>query len=224
MTTFDPVIFITVRDRVTDLRALVDWLESAGHQRIVLVDNQSTYEPCVDYLANTPHGVVYVDANAGARAVWDCNLLPDDWFVVTDPDIVPTIDCPLDAVAHLRELLDRWKAYDKAGLGLYLEDVPADMPSLDWERRLLHPRRELGDFWAGELAPGVHGSLVDTTFALHRPGTAFLYEALRCGAPYQARHSSWYVREPGPEDRYYLEHVPEDLRGPLGSSWAERAA
>ena len=55
---FDPPIVICSRDRVWCLRRLVDWLERAGHERIVIVDNASTYEPLLDYLDGSPHQVV----------------------------------------------------------------------------------------------------------------------------------------------------------------------
>jgi len=212
---FDPPIYVNVRDRVTPLRALVAWLERAGHQRIVLLDNASTYEPCVEYLKATPHDVVCLGANLGSQALWRAGLQPNGWYVYTDPDVLPTPLCPLEAVAHLRDVLDRHSGYSKAGLGLYLDDVPETMPSLWWERRLLTPHPD--DSWPGELEPGVYGSLIDTTFALYRPGMGFTYRAIRCGAPYQARHASWYVTEPGEEDRYYLDHA---LQGREASSWA----
>ena len=208
---FDPPIFINVRDRVTPLRQLVGWLERAGHENIRLIDNASTYEPLLDYLDDTPHPVIRLARNAGSRSIWELGIVPEhDWFVYTDPDVIPTEHCPVDLVAHLHGVLRRHGEYGKAGPGLYLDDVPATLPSLSWER---------GPVINGpELEPGARRSLIDTTFALHAPGADFRYEAIRCDAPYQARHASWYVTTPGPEDVYYLEHA---IAGPLGSSWAQ---
>ena len=54
-------IFIVVRDLLSPLQQLVAWLERAGHERIVLIDNDSTYPPMVEYLVGyTAHG----------RALW----------------------------------------------------------------------------------------------------------------------------------------------------------
>ncbi|HEY1740019.1 MAG TPA: hypothetical protein VGI86_14990, partial [Acidimicrobiia bacterium] len=150
---FDPPIIINCRDRVTPLRNLVDWCERAGHERIVLLDNASTYEPLRDYLASMPHDVLQLDENLGSRALWRCRaseFLRSDWFVYTDPDIIPIDDCPDNAVAVLRDALDSDKlGHSKAALGLYLDDVPTSMPSLSWEMRLLNPHPK--DAWMGHI-------------------------------------------------------------------------
>jgi hypothetical protein len=206
----DVPVFITCRDRLKDLRRLVEWLELAGHRRITFLDNASSYTPLLRYMAASKHEVRWLGGNLGSRALWAAEMVPDEPFVLTDPDIIPLDSCPLDAVAHLQRLLDDHPGYPKAGLGLYLEDTP-DFPSKDWERSL-HSR---------EIAPGAFDSLIDTTFALYRPGSEFAYEAIRTGQPYVARHSSWYVTEPDAEDRYYLDRA---ATGVTGSSWKEGLA
>jgi hypothetical protein len=203
--------FILCRDRLKDLRRLIDWLERAGHDRITFLDCASAWPPLLDYLHASPHSVVRLE-NLGSRALWEAGLAPSDTrFILTDPDVLPLDSCPLDAVEHLHRLMDEHK-HPKVGLGLYLDDVPADMPSLGWERDLASKGRE--------IAPGVLDSLIDTTFALYEAGTAFQYEALRTGAPYLARHASpaWYGGELSEEDRFYLERAET---GPTGSSWKE---
>lgn len=232
MRDFDPPIIINCRDRVTPLRKLVAWLELAGHERIVLLDNASTYAPLLAYYRETPHTVVRLHRNCGSRALWagarsgqihDSLHLLDDWFVYTDPDIVPTEDCPFEAVDYLREALDAHPQFDKAGLGLYLADLSPDMPSLEWERSLVASERMLD--------ARCYSSLVDTTFALYRPGSDFCFEAIRMGWPWQARHESpaWYGGDLTDENRYYLEHAEgantangAPLPGCIiGSSWKD---
>ncbi len=96
---------ITSRDRLTPLRSLVTWLEEAGHQRIVLVDNDSSFGPPLEYYEQTPHEVLRLGANLGHLAVWEAGVLDrighQGMFVVTDPDVVPDKGCPPDAVEHL---------------------------------------------------------------------------------------------------------------------------
>ncbi|MHB1950168.1 MAG: glycosyltransferase family 2 protein [Acidiferrobacteraceae bacterium] len=212
---FDPPILITCRDRVRDLRALVAWLEAAGHQDITLVDNASTWPPLLDYLAQSPHRVVRSSRNLGKTAIWQLGLAPTDgWFVHTDPDVVPHENCPSTLIRRLRGLLLRHDGWPAAGPGLYLEDVPASMTSLQWERGPVINGRE--------LEPGARASLIDTTMALYRPGFDPSRHGLPCQAirtehPYVARHGSWYVTAPDDEDRYYLAHAEA---GAHASSWA----
>ena len=208
----DIPIFINVRDRVTPLRELVAWLERAGHERIVLLDNDSAWPPLLEYLKETPHTVHRFGENLGSQSLWRAGMVPDERFVFTDPDIVPIEDCPFDAVAHLASLLDEYPEHRKAGLGLYLDDLPRSLPCLEWERSLVSPLRQVDN--------GVFDSMIDTTFALYEPGSVFGLAALRTGHPYQARHVSWYVT-PGrvsAEDRYYLKRAKA---GPGASSWAQ---
>jgi hypothetical protein len=47
MNTVTTPVIIIVRDRLKPLALLVDWLERAGAQRLVLLDNDSTYPPLV---------------------------------------------------------------------------------------------------------------------------------------------------------------------------------
>ncbi len=202
-------VFIPIRDRVTPLRSLIDWLERAGHDEVWLIDNASTYGPLLDYLDSTPHRVVRLDQNLGHRSPFLSGVVQREaagrHFVISDPDVVPDDQCPLDAVAHFRGLLDRHPEIDKVGFGLRIDDLPPDQPLADdivaWESR----------FWADEVEPGVYRADIDTTFALYRPLDRRHREdrALRTGAPYLARHLPWYV---GPadltdEDRWYREHA-----------------
>lgn len=211
MTTQYPV-FITVRDRVTCLAALVQWLESAGQERIYLLDNDSTYPPLLDYLAASPHTVVRLGANVGHRAAWESGAIAAvcgdrEHFVVTDPDVVPVEECPADALDVFREILDLIPDCSKAGFGLRIDDLPVGFTFRNdvvaWESR----------FWTNELAPGIYAAPIDTTFALHRPGTPYqLTGAVRTGMPYVARHLGWYVDsgDPSDEDAYYQAHARRD--------------
>lgn len=211
---FDPPVFINARDRASVLKRLVAWLERAGHERITILDNDSTYPESVEYLDASPHEVVRLGENLGSRALWLSGRAPDEPYIYTDPDIIPIEDCPLDAVERFKHLLDRYP-YPKVGFGLYLDDLPADFRYRSWET---------GPQIQGTLIePGARHSLIDTTFALYRPGiTDFRYEALRTEYPYQARHvsPSWYGGELTDEDRFYLERA---IQGPAGSSWAQVA-
>lgn len=71
-----PVI-ITVRDRLSCLRQLLNWLEGAEQHEIWLCDNASTFPPLVEFLKTTKHNVVYNNFNLGHRAPWLSGLVPN---------------------------------------------------------------------------------------------------------------------------------------------------
>jgi len=202
-------VFINTRDRVAPLRKLVAWLERASTQRIVIVDNASTYPPLIDYLERSPHAVVRLKENLGQAAPWKSNVIhefagPGARYAETDPDVLPDDDCPLDAVEHFSELLDRYPEVDKVGFGLRIDDLPSHY------RHAEAVRRWEGRFWTDAVEPGVFRAPIDTTFALYRPDRLPAMEpALRTGAPYVARHLPWYSNSarPSREQRYYLRHA-----------------
>jgi hypothetical protein len=206
-------IFINCRDRVTPLRKLVAWLELAGHDNITLLDNASTWEPLLHFYRETPHKVLYLNENLGNRALWDAGLVPGERFVYTDPDQVPMDETPLDMVAHLGELLDRYPEAVKAGPGQYWDDLPEPWHTdVQPELNALHSPNNL-------VEPGVHMSAVDTTFALYPAnGGCPIAPALRLDMPYMVRQSSLYIVELDDENRHYCEHAI--LGAANGSSWA----
>jgi hypothetical protein len=197
-------VFINCRDRVTPLRGLVDWLERAGVEEITFLDNDSAYEPLLAYYEETPHRVVRMAKNWGKHSLWAApeaeGLTGDRPFVYTDPDVVPSEDCPLDAIDHFGELLDRYRGINKVGFGLRIDDLPAQYAHRDavlaWE----------GQMWQWPLGDGNYFASIDSTFALHRAGAGIRpAEAVRTGAPYLARHTTWYIDSESPpeEDLFY---------------------
>lgn len=209
-----PVI-ITVRDRLSPLLLLLEWLERVEQHEIWLCDNDSTYPPMVDFLASTDHRVVRNSRNLGHRAPWLSGLAAelgaDRPFVVTDPDVVPCETCPEDAVEYFAETLRLHASIDKVGFSLRTDDLPAHFAHresvVSWERQ----------FRDNEFAPGFHFAPIDTTFAVYRPGFGHQNaRSLRSQPPYEARHLPWYEDSANPteEQVYYVRHADR-----LVSNW-----
>jgi predicted SAM-dependent methyltransferase len=203
-------IFIVSYNRVTPLRAQVQWLLAAGYTNIFVLDNNSTYPPLLDYyesLERASRGVVRVirlDTNHGKLVLWEARILErlgvDSPYVYTDSDVIPDEHCPPDVVAYLAAQLDRHPEVLKVGLGLRIDDLPQSYRHreavLRWERR----------YWRRPVARGLFSAPIDTTFALYRAGSPFAVEpALRTGFPYRARHEPWYadLDPPNDEQRFY---------------------
>lgn len=204
-----PIVIIS-HNQLAYLRELLNWLATSGHQRISILDNASTFEPLVAFLDNCPHEVIRLRSNQGHTSPWDSGLAYrfEGPFIVTDPDVLPDLGCPPDAVEHFQELLLRYPAFDKAGFGLLVDDIPECYPHRSVVRRWEAP------FWERAVEPGVFTAHIDTTFALHRPGTPYKKtEALRTGPPYVARHLPWY-RDPAVQDEetaHFVRHRRPDV-------------
>jgi len=217
----DVPILIGSRDRLTPLVELIAWLERAGSERILIIDNDSKYEPLLDYYERTPHQVVRLGRNVAPRNFWSAGIIDayagQGRYVLSDPDVVPTETCPLDAVAHFDELLDRYPDRVKAGFGLKLDDLPEHSRHAEavrsWEMQ----------FWQNEIAGAVYDANISTTFALYRAETRTYLEgpSLRTGEPYLARHTPWYsdVDDPTPEEKFYRRRFAEERPENIYTTW-----
>lgn len=201
-------VFVIVRDRVECLRSLITWLSQAGHKNITLINNASTYPPLLEFLGQTTYRVINLDKNLGHTALWQLPELLDiisaNWFVYTDPDVIPTHDAPATAVGDFYNFLLNNQRYLKAGCALSIDDLPdhyhlkADV--LRWEQQ----------YYAQRVSADIFIADIDTTLALHRPGTEYCYgPAARFAGKYKARHLPWYANslEPTAEEVYYREHA-----------------
>lgn len=203
-----PVI-INNRNRYTYLLQLIRWLENAGMQNIIILDNGSTYPPLLEYYANTKHRVVHLNDNVGHLALWKSKLweeIQSRYYIYTDPDVVPAENCPSDMPAYLLQQLRKYPAIEKIGLGLRIDDLPDHNQSkaaiISWEKK----------YWEKKVSHEIYDAEVDTTFALYRPftnGAIWVAPAYRTGPPYVASHMPWYENtvDPGEESKYYASHA-----------------
>lgn len=201
-------IFINARDRVGCLRQLTDWLSGAGYSNVAIIDNASTYPDMIAFLWQCPYPVLRSTRNLGHTALWRISglrsIIRSEWFVYTDPDVVPIESCPSDVVSYLYELLSRHPDYVKAGIGLVLADIPDQFhlkqSVIRWEENL----------YGREIEANVYEADIDTTFALYRPGSPCLAApSLRTRGDYQGRHLPWYMdsQHTGDEEQYYRDHA-----------------
>lgn len=213
-----PVV-INNRNRYSYLLQLISWLENAGMKHIIILDNDSTYPPVLEYYKTTVHQVIKLGENVGHLALWKSHLygqIRSGYYIYTDPDLVPDETCPSDLVRRLLEVLKLYPQADKVGAGLKIDDLPdhfAKKPEvLSWEKK----------FWEKEIAPGVFDAEVDTTFALYRPytnGALWVGKALRTGTPYVIKHLPWYENsaDPDEESRFYADSIRKG-----SSHWTEK--
>jgi len=208
-----PIVILN-KDRFGPTKDLVDSLLKRNYNNITIIDNESTYEPLLEW-----YKVCGVDVfiNDIPQTLYDTGTLyrlskeirhpkfvdiVKDYYVFTDSDTVPVEEAPEDFIDHMVALCDEFHVH-KVGLGLKLDDLP-DFPTAThhingilekeavfWQRRIMHDDYEL-----------FHGP-IDTTFAVYAPNSNALYgeNTIRMGGTYQARHMPWY---------YDTENLPED--------------
>lgn len=203
-------IFINCRDRVEVLRRLVGWLLQAGYERIILLDNASTYPPLLQYyqeIRSARVQVVYLGRNYGHTALWSADILEllpvQGPYVYTDPDVLPTEACPPRFLQAFVRTLAAHPLLAKVGAGLVYDDISCFN---DWAFRQHEAR-----YYRAKIAPDTFYANVDTTFALYR-GTRYYHRApsARMTGPYWLRHMPWYCPEGAPlppDEQYYMEHA-----------------
>jgi len=185
-----PVI-INNFNRLECLKLQINWLESAGMTNIYIIDNASTYPPLLEYYKTSKYLVFQLTKNVGHLAFWDTHVqqwFKNQYYILTDPDIIPVEECPLDVVSYFLEILENRPSITKVGFGLKIDDIPDFYPRkqevIEWEK----------EFWNEPLGNDLYKAKIDTTFALYKPNTRYQQweTTLRTGGNFIARHLPWY--------------------------------
>jgi hypothetical protein len=182
-----PVI-INNRNFLTWPKAMVERIkEYDGVGEIIIVDNDSTYPPLLEWYATNPCRIERLNDNLGMGAPWvsevvkKLNGVP---YILTDPDM-GLEDTPDDTLLYLFDKLNTLQL-DKVGLGLDWQIVEKKSPY--YERLNLYEKSR----WSNSpVKDGVHTEVqIDTTFALYNVDHYFIGGGSTT-FPYVARHYPW---------------------------------
>lgn len=198
-------IIINNFNRLECLKELIQALERFNLKNIHILDNHSTYPPLLEYYATCPYPIHRLPENLGFMALWKCGLYEQqfsgNYYVLTDPDVVPEEDCPVDFLQHMYQLLQEYPGLDKVGFSLRIDDIPDHYHKKQEVLQVEKP------FWNKPVDGKFYLAPIDTTFALYRPGVkgGFWLRAGRTAPPYSALHLPWYVDSaiPDEETLYY---------------------
>ena len=201
-----PVI-INNRDQLTWPKAMVEKIKTYKNVgEIIIIDNQSTYEPLLDWYKTNPCKVVKV-SNLGHAAPWVSGIITSlntPYYVVTDSDL-GLEDTPDDTLDYLYDKLITNKL-DKIGLGLDWQKVVPE--SLYYN----HIQGYEKNRWnTSPIVNDVYMEIqVDTTFALYQKNQYFIGGG-STGFPYVARHYPWELTkeeyDTNAEFKYYIQHA-----------------
>lgn len=215
-------IYINARNLLTPLRKMVEYLIQIPNARPIIVDNDSTWQPMLDWYDNEcPVEVIRTGINGGkfgwSKHMLDHASLGITKYVVTDSDL-DLSGVPLDVLDILSTGLDLNPAVTKCGLSLDFERIPDDYPMkadvIAWECQ----------FWRHRGGGFCLDAGIDTTFAMRRATDPIAFEThghLRADRPYTAEHWPWHwtpeLIEQSEEVRHYIATANSD-----GLHWTPR--
>jgi len=200
-----PVI-LNSRNRLSCLKLMVDWLKTDAMADITILDNDSTYAPLLDYYKTLDCNVVMLGKNYGHTALYSWgghHKLNSQYFIYSDPDLMPKEDCPKDLIPHLLALKKEHFFFNKIGVMLETTDIP------DHYRHKAEVLRMHKNYCHNRLK-NCFVSHVDTTFAIYdiertAGSQHYMRNCLVTDRPYVMRHLPWYVDSSNlsEEDKYY---------------------
>jgi hypothetical protein len=155
---------------------------------IIIVDNNSTYEPLLEWYLTKPCEIIYSD-NLGQISPW-VNNIPEkrqyQYYVVTDPDL-DLSETPKNSLNYLLEKVQNHKKFSKIGLSLCNYNVSVDSPYHYFLKTWSYHNWDLNDLEDGLLMK----QPIDTTFALYDIKRPRAGESCSAYTPYSAKHIPW---------------------------------
>lgn len=217
-----PVLIINF-NQLFYLKRLIDFLTKRGFMNIIILDNNSTYPPLLDYYNNLKGkvNIEYLAENFGHMVLYKAPDLLEKYcqgyYILTDSDIIPNDQLPNDFLDKMLNKLDQYFSHvTKVGFALRLDNLPDHFKLkpkvLAWEAL----------FWKNEVEPDTFLTTIDTTFALYKPrfGLQFtnidFLKGVRLAGNYTAEHGGWYLNTENlsDENKYYFSTVNKS------ASWA----
>jgi 2-hydroxy-3-keto-5-methylthiopentenyl-1-phosphate phosphatase len=191
-----PIIIISF-NQLYYFKQLIEFLQKKGHKKIIVIDNNSTYKPLLDYFKTIENSIVIhrLNENNGHMVFWKIKDLFEKYskgfYVISDADVVPNDSCPSNFLKFFIKVLIENKNKTKVGFSLKIDDIPETNPNkskvIKWETQ----------FNKNILRDGNYNAQIDTTFALYRPGYKYnskdFFKAIRTKKPYFAIHGGWYL-------------------------------
>lgn len=206
-------VFITIWNRHTWAIPLCEDFEKAG-LTVILIDNASTYLPCIKWLMDCKYKVHYMPRNYGPWVFFThlYKEYTDRYFMISDSD-QDISGVPKDFPYYLKAGLEKhtedkiWKC----GLSQEIEDLPDNKFAQE-------VYKYESTYWRNKTHDGFYHVWMDLGIAVYdrhrrtedptntdQNGHCW-YSAIRADRPYTSRHLDWYLTKDNlrEEDKYYL--------------------
>ncbi len=220
-----PIVILN-RDRLYPIIEQVTVLKSKGYNNIIVIDNQSTYPPLMEWYAKGEVDVFHNNLTENScHAFRDLVLqghpkftnIVSDWYVFNDSDIIPLDDVPENFIEDLKNYAIKHNK-TKVGMFIKIDDLDMTYPLNKW----VHSYESI--YWTNPIVDNgieLYPHPIDTTFAIHAPNTlpTWSNNTLRVGVPYIVKHTPFYYNpEDLPDDeKYYLQHMNKK-----SSNWSSK--
>jgi hypothetical protein len=220
-----PIVILN-RDRLYPLIDQVNILRQKGYNNITIIDNQSTYQPLLEWYKQDGLDVFYNDITENScHAFRDLVLMQhpkfieivSNWYVFNDSDIIPLDTVPNDFIDDLIAYAIKYNK-TKVGMSIKIDDLDLSYPLNEWVYSYE------SSYWTNAIIDGdieLYPHPIDTTFAVHAPNVlpTWSNNTLRVGEPYIVKHAPFYYNpESLPEDeKYYLAHMNKQ-----SSNWSSK--
>lgn len=209
-----PIIVLTFNRREC-LEKFVSAIKKRFTNPIVIIDNNSTYPPLLEYLSELEcEGckVYRMNDNMGHMTFWikdEFEAYRKDFYIFSDPDIVLMDECPDDLICRLFNVLENYPNLRKVAPSLNVKDIPETSVFYN-DEFITAEERSFNNVRYVKKADA-YANPTDTTFALYPPETISVkdhFASLRLAYPYQAIHTPWMKEKDTitEEDRYYFSH------------------
>ena len=210
-----PIVILN-RDRLYPLMDQVNALKQRGYNNITVIDNQSTYEPLLEWYKTSGIDVFYNNLTENScHAFRDLVLMKhpkfidiiSNWYIFNDSDIIPMDNVPENFIEDLKNYAIKYNK-TKVGMSIKIDDLDMSYPLNEW----VHSYEST--YWTNAIIDDgveLYPHPLDTTFSIHAPGTlpTWSSDTLRVGVPYIVKHAPFYYNpEALPDDeKYYLQHM-----------------
>jgi hypothetical protein len=220
-----PIVILN-RDRLYPLIDQVNVLRQKGYNNVTIIDNQSTYQPLLEWYKESKLDVFYNDITENScHAFRDLVLMghpkfveiTSNWYVFNDSDIIPLDTVPDNFINDLVSYAIRHNK-TKVGMSIKIDDLDLSYPLNEWVYSYE------STYWTNAVIDEdveLYPHPIDTTFAVHAPHAlpTWSNNTLRAGVPYIVKHAPFYY-DPNnlPEDeKYYLSHMNKQ-----SSNWSSK--
>jgi len=201
-------VYVIAFNNPTYVEFMVTQLQKFKIQKIIVVDNNSTYPPLLEYYnANKDKfQLIRMDKNYGHLVVIKCfyEFLPE-FFIITDPDLQFNTNLPKNFIEQLRDISIKFSAY-KVGFALDLSDAHLFNKKMRFFGKTIENWE--GQFWKKKINDSdyeLYDATIDTTFAIYNKKN-LKGKNIRVAGNFTTKHLPWYEDEKIPADEleYYL--------------------